>query len=387
MAHGGPQSAVPGASGARAGYPQDVPDLRPLTLSLSLFLVACGPKWVENEVDGFRRLTATLKAGADGQRPLRLEPLADETSMLLTAVAETGQRTHVVEVEADGGIVFEAVEEAKSDRSTTNAGYLSSAVTLNWPRSGAETLEPLKVTVGNVSEKNLYVQGTLNVSVLFASDGDLTQGVVPVVIVYAGGTDDDPDLVDAVTEAVGHWRTIYADIGLQLDVAESSWPNGDLGVPVDGDDPDWAALAEQVGPRTLNVVIAPSITGVDDVLGIAGDIPGPMTATNRSGVLVSALDSAGTDGVFSDLEVQLLGETMAHEVGHYLGLYHPVETTWDRWDALDDTEECGGENRCISLLSDLLMFPFPVCGFMGCTSQALITEDQAAVMHRYTGLR
>lgn len=359
----------------------------PRLLSLALFLAACGPNWVEDEVDGFRRLTGSFNVGGDGQRPFRIDPIAGETSVLLTSQAESGLRTHVVDVEADGAIVFDAVEEANGDRATSNAGYLSPAATLNWPRSGQESLTPLKVTLGSVSEKNTYVRGELELTVLFRADDDLTRGVLPVVLVFAGGTDEDPALVEAVDEAVAHWRTLYGAVGLELDLQQSTWPDGDLGIPVEAEELAWTAIAEQVGPRTINVVIAPSIDDVDDVLGIAGDIPGPLAATNRSGVLVSALDSAGPDGAFSSLEVQLLGETMAHEVGHYLGLYHPVETTWDRWDALDDTDECGGENRCITLLSDLLMFPFPVCGFQGCTSQAEISEDQAAVMHRYTGVR
>ena len=38
-------------------------------------------------------------------------------------------------------------------------------------------------------------------------------------------------------------------------------------------------------------------------------------------------------------------------------------------------------------MSDLLMFPFPVCGFSGCVPQNVLTGDQATVMNHYTGIR
>ena len=63
-------------------------------------------------------------------------------------------------------------------------------------------------------------------------------------------------------------------------------------------------------------------------------------------MVVSWLEGAGYDGQFNAEEIQMLGETMAHEIGHYMGLYHPVEASYNYWDALEDTEECGTWNAC-----------------------------------------
>ena len=118
---------------------------------------------------------------------------------------------------------------------------------------------------------------------------------------------------------------------------------------------------------------------------MAGAIPGTLTANTRSAVVVSWLASAGTDGVFQDTDITILGETMAHEVGHYMGLFHPVEQTWSTWDACDDTPDCTSESACISALGTNLMFPTPVCDFDGCIEQDQLSLVQEGIMHRYTG--
>lgn len=361
--------------------------MRPYLLPFTLFAAACAPRLDEDTVGGLRRLTGVFSAGGDGQRALRVEPEPGEVAALLTVTPQGDARAHVVTVEADGEIVFDAVTEARGDHGTTNAGYLSRAATLNWPRSPAESLEPLEVTLGNVAADTTYVRGDLTVDLRFKRDADLEAGAIEVALVWAGGTEGDAALVAAIEDAIDVWVGLYASVGLDVVVvAEETWPDGSLDAPVYGTDPSWTSIAESVGPNVIPVVVTPEITDVNEVLGIAGDIPGPLAPTPRSGVLVDALASAGPDGVFEAEEVRLLGETLAHEAGHYLGLFHPVETTWDRWDALDDTDECTGEARCVDALRDLLMFPFPVCGFVGCTPQDVITPDQAGVVHRYTGV-
>ena len=81
-----------------------------------------------------------------------------------------------------------------------------------------------------------------------------------------------------------------------------------------------------------------------------------------------------------------MGETMAHEAGHYLGLFHPVETSYALWDALDDTPECDDSAACAAALGTNLMFPYPVCAFSECEEQGLLTPKQVGVMHRYVGV-
>lgn len=100
---------------------------------------------------------------------------------------------------------------------------------------------------------------------------------------------------------------------------------------------------------------------VDGALGISGAIPGPpgMHGTPASGIAIStdmfAGDSLG------------LALTIAHEVGHYLGLFHTSESDGTILDSLDDTGECrpaqdaNGDGvlsfeECITLGGASLMF-------------------------------
>lgn len=84
--------------------------------------------------------------------------------------------------------------------------------------------------------------------------------------------------------------------------------------------------------------IANSTAGGATILGLSAGPPGAATVqgTSASGLVISAIDydSAPTD----------VGKIMAHEGGHFLGLYHTTEKDGARHDLLDDTPECGPGN-------------------------------------------
>ena len=98
---------------------------------------------------------------------------------------------------------------------------------------------------------------------------------------------------------------------------------------------------------------------------------------------------AGSNGTFSESEILLMGETMAHEMGHYIGLFHPVEDGWVYFDALEDTVTCNSWEQCDNRLGDNLMYPYPVCtgfSFDSCGRQDVLTAEQAGVQNRYLGV-
>jgi hypothetical protein len=122
------------------------------------------------------------------------------------------------------------------------------------------------------------------------------------------------------------------------------------------------------------------------LLGVAGGIPGTPTAGPRAGILVSWARHAGVSGDFNYDEVSFLATTLAHEVGHYTGLFHPVELDWESFDPLRDTPStCTGETSCYRSLGENLMFPASVCYGAGCEDDVEITDDQQGVMHLYPG--
>lgn len=83
----------------------------------------------------------------------------------------------------------------------------------------------------------------------------------------------------------------------------------------------------------------------------------------------------------------MMAETIAHEVGHYLGLFHPVEDGFTYWDYLDDTEECTNRTNCEDVLGTNLMFPYPICAvYNACDPQDQLSAKQVGVIQHYVGV-
>ncbi len=102
----------------------------------------------------------------------------------------------------------------------------------------------------------------------------------------------------------------------------------------------WSARAGDLGctpEPALNFFMVEEIQGSRagyTVLGVAGGIPGPPEhGTRRSGVAVSMAGFRHSPGQ--------LALTMAHEAGHYLGLFHTSEASGRASDPLADTPTCG----------------------------------------------
>jgi len=206
-----------------------------------------------------------------------------------------------------------------------------------------------------------------------------------VKIVYADGVDDDPAVVEAVEGAVERWREVWAMYDLTLDESYvSSDLDPDLDFAYSGTN-ELLPVASLKDDGELLLVIGDRVQGESQTLGVAGGIPGTIEATANTYVVVSWLAHAGPNATFDDDEIRLMGETMAHETGHYQGLFHPVESSYKYWDALPDTPQCLAAAPCESQLGANLMFPYSICDVNDCLATDQLTADQQAVVQRYVG--
>lgn len=355
-------------------------------------LGGCTTGWLDESTEAFDHLAIAETSGGAGHLKVTVPVDDDHDAFLLTADVESGYRAVVLSVQsADRERVFDLDDEWDSGRLKTGARYATDVVSLNWPILDGDTpLSPglWRVEFGVVDEDSKYRSGVgVDLDVILRGAVAPDQGTLRARIVLASTVRTDAEVQRALAVAEGVWADIYAQAGIDLVLIDGTTDEADLEQPGFGSDDAYESISNETDAGDVTVVIAPTISGSPDIYGVAGGIPGPLVGTSRSVVTVAALTHAGSDGLFSPLEERLLGETLAHEVGHYLGLFHPVETDWDMWDAIDDTAECDSQTTCVGQLGTNMMFPFPVCGVATCQAQEDLTPLQQSAMNHYAGVR
>lgn len=377
-------------------------------LFLWLWAGCAATSWEESLQGDLRLLTTSALTNAGGTIVVDLDVNEGETSLLLTGIAAEDRLIFVNRVTAPGGVeVFHAQDFWDLDTNRSNAAFSANTTTLNWPIDVAgPELSPgswrfeVRVDAG---------EEPVDLSVVLKADDDLTTGALAVRVVLAASLTDNAQLMAGVDDAIALWQDhIYANPDGGLDpqiVVETSTTSADMAARIERPGFGDAALYEQLSAEKalheVNLVITDRVTDSNDVLGISGGVPGPLVPARNAAVSLSALsaaEAAGRDGQFSAAEVELFAETMAHEVGHYLGLFHPAEIPVvgaepPSWDALDDTDKCATFDLCMTTLGDNLMFPTPVCTdpfAFSCTDfvqQRSLTPLQVGLIQRYTGVR
>ena len=350
-----------------------------------IYLISCST----TELKGGTGYIQSVRTDSSGRASFEIEIEGPEELFLLTAQANGWVAMETITNPQDE-VIFNWEEWWDSEESITSAIWpLGWDSTTNWPiRSSDEPLEAgiWTVTVGLFNEDGesmawRNVTGTVQTK----EDLDLTSGSIEITVALTDTVQTDEAVRSAVDQAMARWQEIWQEMNVTatFTIIETDL-NSALPYP---DDEAIAELSEEGSETDVLMIIGETVNDSTDYYGFAGSIPGPLVAASRAAVVVGWLPHAGIDGEFDDQDIRIFGETMAHETGHYLGLFHPVEAEYDGWDALEDTPYCESEAACHALLENNLMFPYPVCGFSTCQPQGELTEEQGGVMHRYVGVR
>jgi hypothetical protein len=224
--------------------------------------------------------------------------------------------------------------------------------------------------------------GSYDVTVLGrpASGGVPATGALKVVLHFATTATGDPNNAlptdptalaqDPDVARVGATlKRLLAQGGVTADVGFDMLPDAvrtrfSAGINVDEAGPcsQLSQLFQTVlasAPSALNVFLVSALHGGTDpqgniVVGIDGSIPGPagLPGTVASGAAVGTTDlrfasisnpraCSAANPDFANCGDDQTAYILAHEIGHYLGLYHTTEGDGASFDPLRDTPQCG----------------------------------------------
>ncbi len=304
---------------------------------------------------------ATTDATGVATATFTLEPFTNKFSITVQA---SGQPLRFLSVESDQGVNYAAPNGAFVSLAQE---FSFNAKTMNAPSRDFDT------GVLDFAEYRVVAQaGSANLPVVFTvtsrGDANLRNGTLRVNVFLVGNAAQRSGASRSISAGIAKMVEIFQlGAGITLDVVQ---------IPIDGDavlpDPTtgsdfYLTAASSAASPAVNLFVGGEvgIDGGSSTLGISADIPGPPEPTRRSVVAVSLFTSAGPDGVFSDDEERLLGETFAHEISHFMGLFHPIEIVGAQVvaeDPLIDTPTCSTLANCLNddNLIRNLMFPFPI---------------------------
>ena len=215
-------------------------------------------------------------------------------------------------------------------------------------------------SVGTQLDINLYFVGVPGLPASqAANDNDVSQ-VMQIVRTIYGKMDIDASVANYVeaSQAVADSYSIVRDFNDIFNLVATSEAQG-------------TSEADQLA---VNVFLINdfNISEAPGLLGVSAGIPGVAGLHGNSGAgLVFSTASLGEDN-------RQLGQTMAHEIGHFLGLRHTTEHGFGTHDPITDTPTCVNPNLAgFCPDSDNFMFAFA----LGST-QTTVTPGQTYVVQR-----
>jgi hypothetical protein len=289
----------------------------------------------------------------------------------------------------DGSTLFDLFDPLATNYKVKGGAYVPfGALYPNTPRL---SLQPGKYTFTMGSSDPT----TAKMDVIFKTgSGILDNGTLPMVFFFT--ENNTLNAASAKTDtvfqtAVKNVQSIYASVGITCTIDDSSYidlPNSASLAVIDtrAELGDLFASAKGQNKAGLSYFFIDqyAFENGGNVLGISGGIPGApgLLGTAHAGVSVAFAIAKDDPAVLTTV--------MAHEGGHYLGLFHPTESTGTSFDPLLDTPECPASSYDTN--GDGKVSPSECASgggaenvmfwAVGGQSQVTLTEDQKFVLMR-----
>jgi hypothetical protein len=143
-----------------------------------------------------------------------------------------------------------------------------------------------------------------------------------------------------IASALTVMASIYDNNGITLSVKNTITISDSQYATVSSSfiDATTSSLVSQGSEDTVNLFfVEDQPSGETAILGVSAGIPGSMSIASSWNGVINYLSAHATG---STLNSQVLGETVAHEMGHWLGLFHTTEAAGSSFDPLSDTAQC-----------------------------------------------
>ncbi|MSQ02232.1 MAG: hypothetical protein EXR71_10135 [Myxococcales bacterium] len=234
---------------------------------------------------------------------------------------------------------------------------------------------PTTVTCGMVNRVGtIAADNTVDIAIVFVGVDGLSAGMNAT----SGAGDAG---VQAALAALGE---LWAGLGLTLGDVRYDDFAGDVATysSVDGYEEFGELLRSAADEPELTFFFVQDIDLGDgaSILGMSGGAPGIAAhgGTSKSGVVINVANIVASP--------DQVARIMAHEGGHFLGLFHPTESDMSGQDPLDDTPVCATDTdddgiltttECADAGADNVMWPTALGG-----TATTFSADQAWVVAR-----